>query len=351
MPSWFVVAAVVTVLYAPQVARSLPDLGGGAFVVSFVSALLLLLSVFLHELAHAVAARAVGTAPTHIALDLWGGHTAFEGEFASPGRSAFVSVVGPATNLALALLGWSVHGAANDGGAVQLLLYAFVFTNGFVAAFNALPGLPLDGGRVLEALVWRLSGSRTAGTITAGWVGRAVAVGLVVVAVVRPLVNGQSPQLASTIWVLLVAGLLWQGATQAIRVARWRRRAPTVTVRALLRPAVSVPETTPLAEALAASTAARSSDVVLLDGQSRPTAVLDAAAAASVPADRAGSVESVSVARALAPDATVDVDLGGEALIQQLQRTPHPEYAVLDASRAVVGVLAWDVVAADVARH
>ena len=112
-PSWFLVAGVVTLLFQPRVAEALPGIGSGAFAVAFAYALLLLLSVFLHELAHAVAARAVGTPPTHIALDVWGGHTALAQEVPSPVRR----VGDPPARLMLRDVGGG-HLVAEAGGTV-----------------------------------------------------------------------------------------------------------------------------------------------------------------------------------------------------------------------------------------
>lgn len=349
MPSWFVIAALVTLLYTPQVQGRFPSLGSAAVLVAFGSALLLLLSVFLHEVAHAVAARAVGTAPTLIALDLWGGHTAFSEELPTPGRSAFVSLVGPATNGLIAVLAGVAGGFVDPDGIAAAMLLGLQFTNAFVAVFNALPGLPLDGGRALEALIWKITGQRSTGTLAAGWIGRGVAA-LLVLWVLRGLLTGGPTDLTSTLWLLLVAGLLWQGATQAIRLARWRRRAPTVTVAGLLRPAVVVPATTSLSQVASAAVQAGVADVVLLGPDGRPVAVLDRAAAESVPPQRAGVVAAAAVSRALAPEAVLAVDLAGDDLIGRLRAAPHPEYAVVDGAGAVVGLLSWDAVAASVAR-
>lgn len=347
--SWFLVAALVTISFAPRVRDELPEAGDAALLIALTYALLLLFSVFLHEVAHAVAARAVGTPPTHIVLDLWGGHTAFAEEVPRPGHSILVAVVGPATNAALAVVAWLCLPVVPTGGVTELLVRALMWANLLVAVFNALPGLPLDGGRALEGVIWAATGRRETGTLAAGWIGRAVAVALVLWALVVPFALGGQPSLTSAIWLLLIAGLLWQGASQAIALARWRRRAPSLTVAGLVRPAVTVPAGATTADAVSLAREAGVADVVLLDVYGRPAGLLDSAAAASVPPERAGSVPVSAVARAIAPDAAVPHALVGEDLIAYLQRTPHPEYVVLDPGGGVVGVLAWGDVARSVA--
>lgn len=339
MPSWFLIALLITVSYTPMARVRLPDAGELAILVAFGAALLLLLSVFLHELAHALAARAVGTPPSHIVLDLWGGHTAFDADLTTPARSALVSVVGPATNAALALFGWLVRPAADPGGVAELLLIGLIYSNAIVAVFNALPGLPLDGGRALEALVWKLTGDRGAGTIAAAWTGRAVAAGLAFWAVGRPLLQGRTPSLITGIWMLLIAWMLWQGATAALTIGHWRRRAPGLSVQALARPAAGLPVLSPLSEVVAHARSVGAAEIVLLDDGARPVGVVDHTALASVPADRLPVTPARAVARVLPPQATVPAALAGEALLAHLRATAHHEYAVLDPHGRVVGML------------
>lgn len=344
-PSWFVIAAAVTVAFAPSVRNRIPGIGGGAYGVSFCIAVLLLLSVLMHELAHAAAAHAAGSPASAVVLDVWGGHTSFAEETAGPWRSGAVAAVGPLSNGLIAALAW-VGLPSASGGVARLLALATVQTNILVAVFNALPGLPLDGGRVLEAVVWRLARNRQTGSIAAGWCGRGVAVGLVCWAVgVLPL---RRPGVVGAGWLILVAVLLWQGATHAIRLARWRRRAPTVSARGLLRPAVPVPSDATVAAATDAASQAGASDVVVLDIYGRPAAIVDAGEAAGVPVERVGQVPAGSVAHVLPTGAVVTLDLAGERLIETLEGAPSARYVVVDDAGRVVGILAWDDVAAAV---
>jgi Zn-dependent protease len=342
--SWFVVAAVITLLFAPSVQQVAPELGAGSYVVAFGFAVLLFASVLVHELAHAVVARATGLPASQIVLHLWGGHTQFDSEAVSPGRSAAVAVVGPLSNLALAVPAVLALPSLDGGTLAYLVVQAFALTNGFVAVFNAVPGLPLDGGRVLEALVWRVTGDRHAGTIVAGWGGRVTAVGIALWAV-APLVRGESPDLVRVVWAALIGGLLWNGATQAIASARVRRRAPAAVAAALVVPAVGVPATVTLAEALQAAHRAGAPRIVLLGPDSSPVAVVEPTALERVPAGRADHVPVASVARRIDPGSVVDVRLSGEPLLRALGGLPGEEFVAVDGDGRVVGVLrASDVV-------
>ncbi len=85
-PSWFLAAAVLTFLFAPTVRSFAPGLGVGIYLVAFVFVLLLFVSVFLHEVAHAVVAKSRGHEVTELAVTIWGGHTAYTGDLAAPPR-------------------------------------------------------------------------------------------------------------------------------------------------------------------------------------------------------------------------------------------------------------------------
>jgi len=350
--SWFVVAALVTFLYLPYVQNRLPDLGAGAVAVAFAFAVLLLLSVFVHELAHTLTARATGQPVTEIVLDLWGGHTVFGAESAGPGRSALVAAAGPLSNALLAVLTRQAVPVVPAGGIAEILLDATALANIIVAVINALPGLPLDGGRLVEALVWWVRGDRLTGTLVAGWSGRVVTAGLVAWFVVLPTVAGDPPHLTTVLWLLLVAGMLWQGATRAIQVARWGRLVPRLAVSSLLRPAVVLADSATVAQA-ASTLAGTGPDgaVVVLDGTGRPVALVEPEAVAAVPSDLAATTPVTAVTEALPVDAVVGADLTGDDLLRHLRGHPFARYAVLDGQGRTVGVLAWaDVEAALTAR-
>jgi Zn-dependent protease len=349
--SWFAIAAAVTFLYAPTVRNSVLVQPGLEYLIAFGFAMLLLLSVFVHELAHAAAASATGTPAAHIVLDLWGGHTSFSAESSGPWRSVGVSVVGPLSNAAIAAAAALAvaKGGTDPDGVPRLLLNATAAANLLVAGFNALPGLPLDGGRILEALVWRVSGDRITGTLVAGWTGRALAVGTVGWGLVG-VVSGQRTPIAA-IWLLAVAAPLWLGAGQAIAAGHWYRQAERAQTSGLMQRAVAVPSTATVATALLAAAEAGASAVVVLDVYGRPASVVDERAAAGVPAARADLVAAAAVAEALPEGAVIEVGLSGDELISRLQARPAARYAVLDLDEQVSGVLDWEDVAAFVTRR
>lgn len=262
--SWFILAIAIVAITG----QSLSGLGTTAYVIGALYTLALLVAVLLHEAAHAVAGRVLGLRVHRIVADLWGGHTSYDAEGTTPSSSALVALAGPAANFALGIAAYAVHPSL-DGGVGQLLLWGIAWTNLLLAGFNLLPGLPLDGGQLVESAVWAVTGRRDRGLVAAGWSGRLVAALVVFWVLVRPVLLGRSPTLTTAIWVLLVAGFMWSGATSAIRHGHARRTLSAVRVGDLARPVVELPADIPLSEALQAGRT-----VVALDERHRPTLLL-----------------------------------------------------------------------------
>jgi len=239
--SWPVIAIVVVVTFAPNVSTSTGEYGGVfGYAVAVAYAVLLLLSVLAHEAGHALVARRFGFRVDRVVADLWGGHTVYDSSTSRAGTSAVISVSGPLANLALAGIGYALMQALDPDGVVGLLLFAVTLTNAFVGVFNLLPGLPLDGGYLVHALVWKMTGDRNRALIVAGWLGRVVTVVFVLWLVGRPLLLGQPPSLVTIVWCGLIGAFLWMGATSAIRAGESRRVIERVPLARVLRPAMVV---------------------------------------------------------------------------------------------------------------
>ena len=220
--SWFLVTAVIVVIFGPQVSRIFPEIGLGAYAVALGYALLLMVSVLAHELAHALSAKVFGWPSTEIELNLWGGHTQFIAHDATPGKSLAVSLAGPASNLVIAGVGWYLIQTLEPSGVTGLLADVTVLVNFLVGLFNLLPGNPLDGGRLVESVVWQITGDQDRGMLAAGWAGRLV-VGLVVGFVMwQVLVAGPNTNLVLVVVATMICFFLWQGAGESIRIARTR---------------------------------------------------------------------------------------------------------------------------------
>lgn len=345
-PSWLLAAIVLTAAFAPSV-RSATRLGAGAYVVAAVFVVLLFASVLVHELAHGLVARRRGQQPTAFVLTLWGGHTSFVGGSSSPATSALVAVVGPVANLVLAGVFAGLAAVVPSGSLAEWLAWSGSLSNGFVGVFNLLPGLPLDGGRLLEAAVWAVTKDRARGAEVAGWAGRVVAAGLVLLAVVVPLASGGTPSTFNVIWALLLAAFLWSGATATIRSARQQRVVRSLNLNSIARPALAVAPDETVAVAGRHAVAVGASEVVLVAPDGRPAAYVDVEAAGRVPAPAAATTPVSTVAVPLPVGAWVDGRLAGEPLFQALSEASRlsPVVAVLVDGRVVGLVRTADVVA------
>ena len=336
--SWFIIAAFTVIAYGPVLQSNNPRLGVTAFFVAFAYALLLLISVLAHELAHALTAKLFHWPTEKIVLNLWGGHTQFESFTASPGRSVLVAMAGPAANFALAGAGWLPLAYGNLSGVADILANIFVWANLLIGIFNVLPGLPLDGGRLVESAVWKVTGSQEKGTIAAGWAGRIIVIGLALWFIVLPLISGARPDISFTLITALVGSFLWMGASASIQQARLRGRLYLVDAAALAEPALGLPETATVADLLDRAPAGKPT-VVLCDQDGRPVGIVDAAAAATVPAALASATALTAVSYPLGAGAYVPEWSKGQELVQYLAQLEGKEYAVVDREGAVTGLL------------
>ncbi|WP_432244565.1 site-2 protease family protein [Arthrobacter sp. G.S.26] len=341
--SWFIIAAFTVIVYGPVLARSNPALGTSAYVVAFAYAVLLLISVLVHELAHALTAKIYGWPTEKIVLNLWGGHTQFESFTASPGRSVLVALAGPAANFVLAGGAWLVLANTSMGSVAEILTNIFMWANFLIGVFNVLPGLPLDGGRMVESAVWKATGSQAKGTIAAGWGGRLIVVGIAYWFLIRPFLAGDDPDLGLVMITVLVGSFLWMGASASIQQGQFRTRLPGVTAAGLSTPATGLPATASVKDALASS-AGGTVSVVVCGADGRPEGVVQPAALHSVPDAAAAATPITAVSFALAAGAYVPEWSRGQELIGFLSQVKGRHYAVVDHNGKVTGLLAQDSV-------
>lgn len=181
-PSWFFILLLVTFLYGS--AWQSEEWGGGSeWIAGFIMALLLFGSVLLHELGHSLVALSQGIKVTSITLFLFGGIASIDQESRTPGQAFQVAIAGPAVSLGLFVLLSLAHYALPLGEPALVVLERLAWINLVLAIFNMIPGLPLDGGQVLKAAIWKATGDRIKGVRWAARVGQtlgwlAIALGL-----------------------------------------------------------------------------------------------------------------------------------------------------------------------------
>ncbi|GAA3721411.1 hypothetical protein GCM10022205_00780 [Spinactinospora alkalitolerans] len=345
-PSWLIIAAIITVLYQPMVEGALA-LGPLSYLVAFVFAVLLYASVLVHELAHSVVARMYGLPVRRITLYMLGGVSEIEREPQTPGREFWVAFSGPLLSLVLAALGFVGYLFVEPATIVGVLVWQLWVANLLVGVFNLLPGLPLDGGRLLRAAVWGITRRPTAGTVVAAWVGRVLAAFVIALPFLHSWNQGTAPDVFAILWAVLLGSFIWMGATSSLRAARFRERLPRLRGRRLARRPALVPADTSVAEGLRRMAEEGAAAIIVTDSAGTPTSIVNDSAVAAVPKDRRPWVPVSSVARAITSGILVPVDLEGEELLEALRDHPASEYLLVEEDGSPFGVLrAADVQAA-----
>jgi Zn-dependent protease len=335
-PYWFVIAGVFIFIYANDLASTLH--GSTRYFVAAAFVVLLYASVLVHELSHSVVARGFGLPVRRILLYPLGGFSEIEREPPTPGREFLVSAAGPALSLALAAAGYGLNQVVTDGIS-GTLVSQLVVANVVVGLFNLLPGLPLDGGRILRAVIWKVTGRPSTSTIIAAWAGRVIALGLFI-PLLDPGIDSRVGTRVSVLYLAVIAAFMWIGAGQAIKATRFRERLPALQARRLARKAVSVAANTPLAEAIRRADENQARAVVVVDHEDKPIAILNETAVMATPPQRRPWIEAGSLARTLDPSLVLPADLSGMALLDAIRRAPATEYLLVEPSGQVYGVLA-----------
>jgi Zn-dependent protease/CBS domain-containing protein len=286
-------------------------------------------------------AKHYGLPVRRITLYLLGGVSEIEREPETAGREFNVAFAGPLLSLGLALVGYLVSEfLIPSTGIVSVLIWQLWVSNLIVGIFNLLPGLPLDGGRMLRAAVWKVTSNSGKGTVAAAWVGRGVAVAVVVVPLLLNLMAGQDPARWDMLWSVVLAAFIWMGASQSLRVARVRARLPQLQARLLARRAIPVTAEVPLAEALRRTREAGAGAIVVVDHDGRPVGIVKEAAVEATPEQRRPWVTVGALSRTLEPSLVLGADLEGESLLDAMRDTPAGEYLLVERGGEVYGVLA-----------
>ncbi len=214
-PSWFLVLGLVTWTYGSSLAE-FPQLTGiMPWLLGLVAALLLFSSVLAHELGHSFAAISQGISVKSITLFIFGGLATLEKESETPLQSFLVAIAGPLVSILLCGVFAFVAVTAPLSEPLQAIIGLLAYINFILAVFNMIPGLPLDGGNVLKAIIWKITGNPNKGVIFAGRVGQVI--GWIAIALGILSILGIS-QIGS-IWTLLIGTFLLQNAGFAAQSA------------------------------------------------------------------------------------------------------------------------------------
>lgn len=211
-PLWFVILGLATLNFGVAYQEWGTAIGWSA---GMVMALLLFASVLLHELGHSLAARSQGIKVNSITLFLFGGIAAIEEESKTPGKAFQVAIAGPLVSIALFLLLSLASNITPDASPISEMVTDLARINLVVALFNLIPGLPLDGGQVLKAALWKITGDRFQAVHWAAKAGQilgyaAIALGFAVDFFTRELITG--------LWIVLIGWFAVRNANSYDRV-------------------------------------------------------------------------------------------------------------------------------------
>ena len=208
--SWLIILLLVTAVNASELnARGLlvgtPIWG---WITGLIMALLLFGSVLLHELGHSLVAKAQGITVKSITLFLFGGIAAIEREAKNPKEALQVAIAGPLVSIALYGVFLSLSYFSQENSLINFLTTDLARINLILAVFNLIPGLPLDGGQVLKAIVWKITGDRFAGVHTAATTGKFIGSLAMAVGFFFLLLTGE----IATLWLSLIGWFVWRNA-------------------------------------------------------------------------------------------------------------------------------------------
>lgn len=249
--SWFIIAALIvwalTVGWFPTV---LPHRSLLQYVLlGVITAFFFFASVLVHELMHSVVAVMHGIPVRRITLFLFGGVAEIVREPSDPGTELKIALAGPITSAVIAAACWGgvlAMGAEPARPGLQLALLYLAIANTFLLGFNLLPGLPLDGGRVLRALVWRATGNLRRATYIASAAGKAIAGVMVVVGLLAALVGND---IRLGLWLVFIALFLRQAAEASYRQVMIKEALGGVSISSIMTTdVVTVPPDITLSE-------------------------------------------------------------------------------------------------------
>jgi len=332
-PSWWLGSAAIVLIYTPLVGRILPGtsaLTSLLFAATF--AVFLGLSVLAHELGHCVAALRLGLPVRRLRLFLLGGVSEVMRSPGRPGHEGLVAAAGPAVSVVLAG-GFGVAAfLMQPTNTVWLLIAQTAFANVAVAVFNLLPGLPLDGGRILRAGVWALTGRRATGTRAAVFGGGVVAV-LLVAWAFWGLLQGSDDRWVRFGVCVLTAWFVFAGARSELTAEQRRTWPDGLTLADLILPVLHAES--PVSGAL---TASAGRGVVLVRADGVAAGLLDQDAARRL-ATKWPNAPAEQAAEPIRPETVLLADEPGEEIVERVRGTAAWQFLVVDLEGRPAGVL------------
>jgi len=335
---------LIVALFAWELAEyQLPTHPGHASVADWVAAVagavVLLLSLLAHEMAHALVARRHGIQTRSITLFVFGGVTQLEGEADTPKADFRIAAVGPATSAALAGIfrGTEAVASVATGHSLAVATLAWLWeVNLLLAGFNLLPAAPLDGGRILRAALWRHWGNRSRAAIAAARSGRYFGLALVVLGVLGLFYVG-----ITALWSALIGFFLYSGAVAEEQVARLQGALVGLTVRQVMTPDPPMVRgsTTLVAVLRLFEWRLRTGALVVTDAAGTPMGILTGQAVRGRPAQQLQEMTADQAAIPVEMLPTARTDEPATVLVARMLSHDGRPALVFDGTRRLVGVV------------
>ncbi|NND04300.1 MAG: site-2 protease family protein [Acidimicrobiia bacterium] len=315
---------------------SLPDIavsGTTAFLGALVGGVIFLATVLAHEVSHTAVAQQRGLEVRRIRLMIFGGASELQEEAASPATEAAVAIVGPLTS---ALIGAGLVALAGQLGGVAEGVLRFVgLANLALAVFNILPGMPLDGGRVLRALLWQLTGDRDKATRLALQSGRLFGLGLIGVGAYLALRSNTG---AIGIWVAFVGWFMTRMAASSARSHRLELATRNKTVGDVMRSVTeAVAGSGTVAEAVDLHQIGPRLRTLVVEVGGRVVGLLGHSEVEAIPEEQRVATQVGAAMTRIGPADVLDIETGlSEALQSEAGATRH---IVVTEQGRVVGII------------
>ncbi|WP_333811931.1 M50 family metallopeptidase [Timonella senegalensis] len=317
-PNALLMVGVFAALYFPLFSSRAAS-QGGAIAASVALGAVILVSIFVHEVAHVLVAKSYGVRADEISLNMLGGHASFTSQFKRPWHGAVTALSGPLANVMLGLVFLVIVRSASEYSIVLEVVNIAAVMNFFLALFNALPGLPLDGGSAVSALIWNFTGSQSKGLTVAARIGQAVAVLWLLWAVVRPLLQGHSPDIVILMWTLMLVMVLWSGATASLRRAKYLQAVEKLDLASITTPARTVVAHTSVREVVSQMLGAHdSTTTVVLSETGNPIGYVDPLALSSVGVEVQEYTPVAAVSIPLLPGGVIDATARPQELLSRV---------------------------------
>jgi Zn-dependent protease/predicted transcriptional regulator len=334
-PSWLLILALLSWMLADSV---FPEAYDGwstqaYWAVGVAAALLLFVTVLIHELAHALVAKSLGMPVPKITLFIFGGVSHLGRQPKTAGEEFAIAIAGPLTSFGIAILAGSGAGAASFWNEkVTAILGYLSIVNVALGAFNLLPGFPLDGGRVLRSAAWKHTGSFARATRIAGGTGEFVAFGMIAIGALF-LVYGY---VLDGLWLMLIAWFLTGAAKAETQGAMVEGTLARLLVRDLMRTDyVSVPPGISIQDVVDEQMLAHGERAVLVALDDAVQGIVTVADVRHVDRDAWGSTPIQSVMTSRDHVATVSADATALEALHILSTKRVHQAPVLDAGRMV----------------